>query len=225
MGRTFVVGDIHGAYRALVQVLERSAFDKNTDRLICLGDVADGWPQTREAIDELLTIPNRIYLMGNHDVWAMQWIETREAAEIWLDQGGRATCESYVNGVPESHRDFFRRSRPYHIENNKLFVHAGIIPDLKAEDCPDDILYWDRSLVRLAMDLERKNTPRQLTAYDEVFVGHTPIATHRPTKYCEVWMVDTGAAWSGELSIMDIDTKEYFTSDVVQELYPGVKGR
>jgi serine/threonine protein phosphatase 1 len=225
MGRTFVLGDIHGAYRALVQVLERSAFDKNTDRLICLGDVVDGWPETREAIDELLTIPNLIYLMGNHDVWAMQWIETREAGEIWLDQGGRATCDSYVNGVPDSHKDFFRRSRPYHIENNRLFVHAGIIPDLKAEDCSDDILYWDRSLVRLAMDLERKKAPRQLTAYDEVFVGHTPISTHKPTKYCEVWMVDTGAAWSGELSIMDVDTKEYFTSDVVQELYPGVKGR
>jgi serine/threonine protein phosphatase 1 len=223
--RTFVIGDIHGAYRALKQCLERSAFDKKSDRLICLGDVTDGWPETKEAIDELLTIPNLIYLLGNHDVWAMGWMQTHEAEEVWLDQGGRATCESYKDGVPESHLDFFRHSRPYHIENNRLFVHAGIIPDQKAEDWTDDILLWDRSLVRLAMDLERKETPRQLTGYDEVFVGHTPISTHKPTKFCEVWMLDTGAAWSGELSIMDVDTKEYFTSDIVQDLYPGVKGR
>lgn len=225
MGRTFVLGDIHGAHRALKQCLERSSFDRKNDRLICLGDVADGWPQTKEAIDELLTIPNLVYVMGNHDVWAMQWMETREAEEIWLDQGGRATCNSYVDGVPESHLNFFRNSRPYFVDNNRLFVHAGILPGQKAEDCTDSILYWDRSLVRLAMDLEKKQTPRQLTVYDEVFVGHTPIGTHKPTKFCEVWMVDTGAAWSGELSIMDVDTKEWFTSDVVGGLYPGIRGR
>jgi serine/threonine protein phosphatase 1 len=187
--------------------------------------VADGWPQTREAIDELLTIPHLVYLMGNHDVWAMQWMETREAEEIWLDQGGRATCNSYVDGVPESHLNFFRNSKPYLVDNNRLFVHAGILPGMKAEECTDDILYWDRSLVRMAMDLQKKGAPRNLTLYDEVFVGHTPIGAHKPTKYCEVWMCDTGAAWSGELSIMDVETKEYFTSDVVQELYPGIRGR
>jgi serine/threonine protein phosphatase 1 len=223
--RTFVLGDIHGAYRALKQCLERSSFDRQNDRLICLGDVVDGWPQTKEAIEELLTIPNLVYLMGNHDVWAMQWMETREAEEIWLDQGGRATCDSYADGVPENHVNFFRNSRPYHVENNRLFVHAGVLPGVKAEECTDDILYWDRTLVRVAMDLEKKKTPRHLTLYDEVFVGHTPIGTHKPTKFCEVWMVDTGAAWSGELSIMDVDTKEWFTSDVVQELYPGIRGR
>lgn len=223
--RTFVLGDIHGAHKALVQCLGRSGFDRENDRLICLGDVADGWPQTREAIEELLAIPNLIYIMGNHDVWAMQWMETREAEEIWLEQGGQATCNSYSAGIPESHRQFFRNSRPYHVENNRLFVHAGILPGRKAEECADNILYWDRSLVRTAIDLERSKKPRQLTPYDEVFVGHTPIGTHKPTKYCEVWMVDTGAAWSGELSIMNVETKEWFTSDVVKDLYPGANGR
>lgn len=223
--RTFVLGDIHGAFKALRQCLDRSAFDRENDRLICLGDVVDGWPETKEAIHELLNIPNLIYLMGNHDVWAAQWMETGEAEEIWLVQGGRATCESYIAGVPESHLGLFKRSRPYHVENNRLFVHAGILPGQKAEDSTDNILYWDRTLVRTAMDLEKKKTPRQLTPYDEVFVGHTPISGNKPTKFCEVWMVDTGAAWSGVLSIMDVNTKEWFTSDVVQNLYPGIKGR
>lgn len=220
MGRTFVLGDIHGAHRALVQVLQRSGFDRKADRLICLGDVADGWPETKEAIDELLTIPNLIYLLGNHDIWASQWMESREAEEIWLDQGGRATCESYKAGVPESHVDFFKRAKPFFVENNRLFVHAGVTPGMQVEDCSDHTLFWDRTLVLMA---KRQTTP--LTTYDEVYVGHTPINTHKPTKYCEVWMMDTGAAWSGELSIMNIDTKEYFTSDIVQDLYPGIKGR
>lgn len=223
--RTFVLGDVHGAYRALKQVLERSAFDYDADHLICLGDVVDGWPQTKEAVDELLKIRNLTYLTGNHDVWALQWMETKEAAEIWLDQGGRATCDSYRDGVPASHLNLFENASDYLIIDNRLFVHAGILPGRKAEECPPEILFWDRTMVRLAMDLQRKETPRQITPYDEVFVGHTPISSLHPRKYCEVWMIDTGAAWSGVLSIMNIGTKEYFTSDVVKELYPGVKGR
>ena len=42
--KTFVVGDIHGAHKALVQVLERSGLDRESDTLIVLGDVVDGWP-------------------------------------------------------------------------------------------------------------------------------------------------------------------------------------
>ncbi len=50
MPKTFVIGDMHGASRALRQCLERSAFDYATDRLICLGDICDGWPETEEAM-------------------------------------------------------------------------------------------------------------------------------------------------------------------------------
>ena len=54
MTKTFVIGDIHGAYRALLQCLEKSRFDYQQDTLICLGDVSDGWPETSQAVDELL---------------------------------------------------------------------------------------------------------------------------------------------------------------------------
>lgn len=39
--RTLVMGDSHGGYRAIRQVLERAHFDFEKDTLICLGDVAD----------------------------------------------------------------------------------------------------------------------------------------------------------------------------------------
>jgi len=37
--------------------------------------------------------------------------------------------------------------------------------------------------------------------------------------------MDTGAGWEGVLSMMNIDTKELFQSDLVADLYPGVRGR
>lgn len=38
-GRTFVMRDIHGAFKALVQCLERCEFDYDIDTLILLGDI------------------------------------------------------------------------------------------------------------------------------------------------------------------------------------------
>ena len=83
MGRQFVIGDIHGAYRALIQCMERARFDRDTDSLICLGDVCDGWPETRRCVDELLTIPNLVYVLGNHDTWLLKWMKTGDVENIW----------------------------------------------------------------------------------------------------------------------------------------------
>jgi serine/threonine protein phosphatase 1 len=225
MTRTFVLGDIHGAYRALRQCLEKSGFDRRTDRLIFLGDVCDGWPETKECIDELLSIPNLIYLWGNHDVWFHDWMTRGKAEDIWLMQGGQATVDSYRNGIPQSHISLFSRALEYFEENNKLFVHAGIPPDTKPEHCTQHELLWDRTLPTLARQLGQKDASVKLTLFDEVFIGHTPIMSPHPVKYCEVWMMDTGAGWSGVLSMMNVETKECFMSDPVPELYPGIKGR
>lgn len=96
--RTFVMGDIHGAHKALVQCLERSGFDKRSDRLITIGDVCDGWPHVRECVDELLTIDNRIDLIGNHDEWFLRWIKTgiHPDPQGGWKQGGQGTVMSYA---------------------------------------------------------------------------------------------------------------------------------
>ena len=41
-----------------------------------------------------------------------------------------------------------------------------------------------------------------------------------PIQGCNVWNVDTGAAFTGPLTILDADTKQYWQSDPVQTLYP-----
>jgi serine/threonine protein phosphatase 1 len=225
MGKTFVLGDVHGASRALRQCLERSSFDPAKDRLIFLGDVCDGWPATKECIDELLTIPNLVHLLGNHDIWFHNWMKYGEAEDIWLMQGGQATVDSYKNGIPQEHLSFISRARLYYEEGNRLFVHAGIPPNKRPEECNQHQLLWDRTLPTLARQVGHKDTNVKLTGYDEVFIGHTPIVSDHPVKYCEVWMMDTGAGWSGVLSMMDLETKECFVSDPVPELYPGTPGR
>jgi serine/threonine protein phosphatase 1 len=225
MSRTFVMGDIHGAYRALLQCLEISGFNYEADRLIFLGDVADGWPDTKLCIDELLKIKNLEFLFGNHDYWALDWMINDSVPELWFKQGGEATIKSYQDDIPEAHIELLTSAKPYIVEDNKLFVHAGIDPYLPLQDQDDDTFLWDRTFAVNAIEHFKDKHPPRLTSYDEVYVGHTPIPFHHPIQCCEVWLMDTGAGWSGVLSMMNVETKEIFTSDLVPSLYPGVKGR
>lgn len=225
MPKTFVIGDIHGSYRALLQCLEKSQFNYLEDHLICLGDVADAWPETRESIDELLKIKNLKYILGNHDFWTLNWMETGYPEQGWIDQGGISTINSYTKDIPENHIAFLRNASPYYIHQNQLFVHAGIRLDIPIHHQGIQTFLWDRNFARQAKFDQIENGGKTLTNFDAVYIGHTPIPEPHPVQYCEVWMMDTGAGWSGRLSMMNIDTLEYFVSDPVPELYPGVTGR
>jgi serine/threonine protein phosphatase 1 len=225
MHRTFVIGDIHGAYRALRQCLEQASFDYESDHLISLGDVSDGWPETRQCIDELLKIKHLTYILGNHDLWTLQWMESRIIEKGWLEQGGVATIESYQKEIPESHIQFLRNAFPYYCVNNKLFVHAGIDPGIPLEKQSLQTFLWERDLAQTAYNHYTQEIPAKLTSYDEVYIGHTPIPYNKPIQSGDIWFMDTGAGWYGVLSIMNIETKEVFTSNSVPSLYPGVEGR
>jgi serine/threonine protein phosphatase 1 len=224
MGRTFVMGDIHGAFRALKQCLERSRFDRTQDTLICLGDVCDGWPETREAIDELLTIPNLIYLFGNHDFWTLAWMQSGLKDPVWLSQGGQATVDSYGKKIPPAHEHFLNTARPFYLLDNLLFVHAGVDPMLPLEAQELNTLLWDRKLARLALDFSEDRPDHTFGTYEAIFLGHTPVGD-QPRRAGNVWLMDTGAGWAGPLSMMDIHTHEIIQSDPVPMLYPGIAGR
>lgn len=226
MGRRFVIGDIHGAYRALIQCMERSAFDRDHDELICLGDVCDGWPETNRCIDELLRIKHLTYILGNHDTWLLKWMTTGEVDNIWYVQGGEATIMSYAGmKIPSSHIDLFQHAKPYFVSDRRLYVHAGILPEVNIEEQGEDIFLWDRTLARLALKAHQNSDEKKFTQFEEVFIGHTPTSYKKPIRGGEVWMMDTGAGWSGVLSMMDVASKECCISDNVPSLYPGIAGR
>jgi serine/threonine protein phosphatase 1 len=67
-----------------------------------------------------------------------------------------------------------------------------------------------------------------LKHYSEIYIGHTPTLNFlkdKPMNAVNVWNVDTGAAFTGPLSAIDINTKEIFQSDTLKALYPEEKGR
>lgn len=227
-GRLLVLGDLHGAHKALVQVLERAAFRRGHDRMIFLGDVCDGWPETRQCIDELHTIPNLVHLLGNHDAWVRDAIRGDHPGMLWLAQGGHATVASYggtLDRVPRSHLAYLQTAKLWHEENGRMFVHGGWpLRYPHPRWAGETGVTWDRDLWTTAL----VQGVGKVTQFDEVFVGHTTTTRAgftEPVKKCEVWNLDQGAGYEGRLSLMDVDTKEFWQSDPVGELYPHHHGR
>lgn len=221
--RRWVIGDIHGAHKALIQCLERSEFDFQHDLLICLGDLCDRWPEVNKVFDTLLTVQNLVLLLGNHDEWALDWFLTGNAPEIWWMQGGNFTCSAYSQGIPESHIALLRGAELFYILDNMLFVHAGYNPSFEISKQDRRVLLWDRTFIKTAFHHRHDGENIHLTCYDEVYLGHTPTLNFGemvPMKACEVYLMDTGAGWpDGVLTMMDIDSKAYFQSDPVGRLY------
>lgn len=131
--KTFVIGDIHGANKALVQCLERSNFNNEEDTLIQLGDICDGWNEVYECVETLLGINKLIAIRGNHDDLFKEFINTNYHPFTW-GQGGVGTLQSYCKNLNKEY-------------NIKI---SGINTSLKNYDIPDihkDFLLKNNSLI------------------------------------------------------------------------------
>jgi serine/threonine protein phosphatase 1 len=241
MKRTFAIGDIHGGLKALKQLLERINL-QYTDELIFLGDYVDGWSDSAQVIEFLIEL-KRMYactfIRGNHDIWCEEWLSGEKPNPVWLYAGGQETLDSYEGYSSEEkeiHLDFFQQMKPYHIsKENDLFIHAGFtsVDGVNKED--NKLSYcFDRSLWQTAMlldgryDVTSNDYPSRFKHYKEIYIGHTPTTkfnSELPMHKCNVWNVDTGAAFKGKLSAVELQSKEIFQSDTVQSLYPYELGR
>ena len=241
MSRTLAIGDIHGGLRALVQLLERAEI-KPDNKLIFLGDYIDGWSDSANVVSYLIELARQntcIFLRGNHDDLAHRWLKSGELNEQWLQHGGQSSIDAYRRFSDEEikeHITFYEQMLNYYIDKeDRLFVHAGFTnlkgPEQEYTPTP---FYWDRTLWELALSLDpalesgQSKYPKRLQLFKEIYIGHTPvtrIGESKPVNAANVWNIDTGAAFKGKISLIDIDTKEVVQSDAVWELYPEEEGR
>jgi serine/threonine protein phosphatase 1 len=241
MSRTLVIGDIHGGLKALEQALTNAAVSTK-DTLIFLGDYVDGWSESAQTIDYVMHIAEQqqcVFIKGNHDVLCEEWLRSGKQEANWLKHGGIATIESYTNidnNTKLKHLEFLERMKLFYIDaDNKLFLHAGFT----CMHGPEQEFYstnftWDRTLWEMAITMDKRIKkdsvlfPKRLKLYKEIYIGHTPTTNYNvivPMQGCNVWNIDTGAAFKGAISVMDVDTKQFWQSEPVIKLYPNEMGR
>jgi serine/threonine protein phosphatase 1 len=240
MQRTFAIGDIHGGLRALKQLMDLIK-PQPEDTFIFLGDYVDGWSESAQVIDYLILMDKKykcFFIKGNHDAWCEDWLKTGRISDVWYVHGGKETMKSYSefdDNDKWNHISFFEQMRYYYVDQSKLFVHAGFTSIHGVfHETQNSNFYWDRTLWEMALVMDKKIEkdsalyPKRLKHYAEIYVGHTPTTNYSidvPMNAVNVWNVDTGAAFLGKLSAINIETKEFFQSDTVRLLYPDEKGR
>ncbi|WP_299669348.1 metallophosphoesterase family protein [uncultured Polaribacter sp.] len=239
--RTFAIGDIHGGLKALLQVL-KSIEVTEEDTLIFVGDYVDGWSESAQVIQFLIDLSekiNCIFIKGNHDVWCQDWLKTANVNPTWFMHGGKETIASYdgfTKKEKKKHLTFFKNMPLYHLDkDNRLFLHAGFTSmHGVAREVFKENFYFDRTLWEMALsidkniDKESSSYPKRLQHYDEIYIGHTPTTNFGetvPMNAVNIWNIDTGAAFKGKITAINIDTKAYFQSDFLPDLYPNEKGR
>lgn len=241
MKRTLAIGDIHSGLKALQQVL-KNAQVTTEDHLIFLGDYVDGWSDAVETINFLIALNKThqcTFIRGNHDELCYLWLKEGKDNPLWYQHGGEATVKSYAKASEETiklHIDFYEKLENYYLDTqNRLFLHAGFtnLKGIEYEYFPKNF-YWDRTLWELVLsmnpDLKENDIfyPKRLVHYAEIYIGHTPvtrIGKTTPQNAANVWNVDTGAAFKGPLSSINVVTKEVWQSDPVHTFYPNEQGR
>lgn len=129
----FIIGDIHGEIYKLKQLISHiQQIDKNS-HLIFIGDYINKGENSKETLSFLLTLPNSIFLMGNHEYYLLEFLKNRKFKEKVLQYGEKTTFIDFntdITNLKEKiylpYKSFFDNLQIYY-ETNKYFIsHAGI---------------------------------------------------------------------------------------------------
>lgn len=226
MSRLLVIGDIHGYCQELQELLA-IAHVTSDDTIVFLGDYGDRGVNTPGVIQTIIDLPcKHIDLLGNHDIWLRDWLNTGIRNKAWYDNDQVIT--QYINSGLDwnLHRDFLLNTKPYYEQDGYVFVHGGYTSRHGIGHEPFETNYsWDRTLVEIVISAQE--IPHKLTHHREVFVGHSPTINYQiksngrigdrmeghpaittPINKFNFWMLDTGICYEGKLTCMDVNTKQ-----------------
>ncbi|MBV6625349.1 MAG: serine/threonine protein phosphatase [Rivularia sp. (in: Bacteria)] len=127
--RTIVVGDIHGCYQELIELLAKAKITQE-DCLVSLGDIVDRGTDSVKVYDFLRNRPNTIVLMGNHERKHLRKTLSYSQEIVKLQFGDR--YEEFLEWA--SHLPY------YHETAEAILVHAAVENDIPIEKQREEVL-------------------------------------------------------------------------------------
>jgi diadenosine tetraphosphatase ApaH/serine/threonine PP2A family protein phosphatase len=203
-GRTVVVGDIHGCYDELLELMEKARLGVD-DRVVAVGDLIVKGPKSA-AVLELFQSDRRFSsVIGNHDLalvkfWRGERVELTAAQESTLSEleAGAGRYQGYLETLP------FMIDLGEH-----LVVHAGLRPGVPlALQSENDLT----ELRTLGEDRTSRDGLPWYETYDgeqTVLFGHWPSLEVRRAR--RAIGLDTGCVYGNRLTAYVIETGEFLS--------------
>lgn len=210
--RTIVVGDIHGCFNELKTLIlsleEKQEYNKDTDRLIFLGDYIDRGEDSRLVIKFIRELQknnsNVIALKGNHEDMLCNYRKDARNQD-WLYNGYSETIKSYKGFNEEFNNDIqWMKTLPlYYEDDHCIYVHAGIdVTKPMDKQTKYDLLWIRKEFIYNVQQYHKR-----------VVFGHTPTVTltrenHPVYTYTDNIDIDTGCVFGGALTALIIEDGE-----------------
>jgi predicted phosphodiesterase len=217
MGRTIVVGDIHGCYDELIALLEKTGLTTD-DRVVAVGDLIVKGRKNKEVLDLFSSDDRFSSVIGNHDLAVLKFWQGHSNQ---LKQSQKRACVE-LESEQERYATYLS-SLPFLIDLvTHAVVHAGVRPGIKLNDqAPEDLT----ELRTLGAD----RTSREGTPWYEVYdgekvilFGHWPSPMPRRSKHAIG--LDTGCVYGYELTAYILETDQ-FIQVRANEVYDAPKRR
>jgi serine/threonine protein phosphatase 1 len=142
----WAIGDIHGCFNTLRELIEKKIVPVAGDTLYFVGDYIDRGPSSRQVIDYICYLKTRdihtICLQGNHEELLLnnyQWEmnppksfflkKKNPYADTWHAAGASETLASFgverVTEIPQTYIQWINNTQLFAEEEKFLIVHAG----------------------------------------------------------------------------------------------------
>lgn len=205
--RTIVIGDVHGCYnelRKLIKLLEEEGeYNKDTDKLVFLGDYIDRGKDSRLVIKFIRNLQkennNVIALMGNHEDMLLDFYNGTD--NLWTFNGHVDTMESYKGYDKQLEDDIkWMANLPlYYEDEHFVYVHAGVDTYKSLKEQDRHTLLWIREPFIYGKKYHKT-----------VVFGHTPtLNLNSNSKPVYTWGgnidIDTGCVYDGALTALVIE--------------------
>lgn len=123
-----VIGDVHGCYDELDELLDRIDWSSHKYITILTGDLVDRGPKIKETLQFAIDTPNLYSLMSNHEWKLLRYLRGHQVQKHTLAKTIEQCGEEFLRNP---HFLSWLESLPYIIRfaADSYVVHAGIRPD------------------------------------------------------------------------------------------------
>lgn len=154
--KTILIGDIHGCYKELRQLLDKVGFDSNEDKLILLGDLFDRGPDSYEVfqfVKELkVAMKERfIILFGSHESLLVNHNGLKKNL-LWPIVGKNATILSFK----KNHQDI-QEVIAWIQENTVLYYEDALFQCVHAGSKYEDLSKNDEYTLTMDHHITKRN--------------------------------------------------------------------
>lgn len=161
MSLTYAIADLHGRFDLLTAAYDAiSAHSQGRPlTIVHLGDYIDRGPESRQVIECLMddaALPpwvRRVCLRGNHEDIMVETIMEKLSPDWWIGNGGGTTLISYghdragsydLSVLPAEHLAWAAGLPRLHVDQHRLFVHAGVKQGVPLDQQDDETTGWMR---------------------------------------------------------------------------------